>query len=96
MENEQIKQKIIDVLKQIQDAGEFQKIEITSDSCPGTELTEFDSQLWVVANTLLGEEIEGSIPDNVNVFISEDGKTCLSVEQIAERISRNLGKGVKK
>lgn len=87
-----IEKKIIDVLAQIQEAGEFQKVEITVNSCPGKDLTEFDSQIWVVANTLLGEEIEDSIPDNVNIFISEDGKTLLRVGEIAERIVRNLEK----
>ncbi|HMO80028.1 MAG TPA: hypothetical protein PKD24_04485 [Pyrinomonadaceae bacterium] len=87
-----VAKKIIDVLNQIQDAGEFQKVEITTDSCPGQELTEFDSQLWVVANTMLGEEIEDSIPDNVNIFVSEDGKSLLRVGEIAERIVRNLEK----
>ncbi len=66
---------------------------LTIDSCPGNDLTEFDSQLWVVANTLLAEEIEGSIPESVNIFVSEDGKTLLRVSEIAERIVGNLGKG---
>lgn len=87
-----IESKIIDVLNQIQEAGEFQKVEITIDSCPGEDLTEFDSQIWVVANTLLGEEVADSIPDNVNIFISEDGKSLLRVGEIAERIVRNLEK----
>lgn len=87
-----IEKKIIDVLTQIQEAGEFQQVEITVDSCPGKDLTEFDSQLWVVANTILGEEIENSIPENVNIFVSEDGKSLLRVGEIAERIIRNLEK----
>jgi len=91
-----IQQKIIDVLTQILDAGDFQKVRLATDSCPGTELNEFDSQLWVVANTLVGEEIADSIPDNVNIFISEDGKKFLSVSEVAERIAENLEKGGKK
>lgn len=86
-----IEKKIIDVLNQIQEAGEYQKVELTADSCPGQELTEFDSQIWVVANTILGEEIEDSIPDNVNIFVSEDGRS-LRVGEIAERIVCNLEK----
>jgi len=85
-----IEKKIIDVLNQIQEAGEYQKVAITTNSCPGQELTEFDSQIWVVANTILGEEIEDSVPDNVNIFVSDDGKSLLRVGEIAERIIRNL------
>ena len=95
IETDLIKQKIIYVLKQIQEAGDFKEVEIATDSCPGKVLTEFDSQLWVVANTMLGEEIADSIPDNVNIFVSEDGKRPLSIDEISERIAKNLKKGGK-
>ncbi len=88
-----IARKIIDVLKQIQRDGDFEEMEITMDSCPGQELTEFDSQLWITANVLIAAELEGSIPDDVNIFTSQDGKGFLSVREVAERIAATIENG---
>ncbi|MBA2749372.1 MAG: hypothetical protein H0U45_11690 [Tatlockia sp.] len=87
MNNEkEISDKLIEILNMIQESGDFEKIEITGTTCPIRDMPQFDSQLWITAITILGEELDTAIPDDINIFLSEDGKRHLTIEEIVERV----------
>jgi len=79
-------EKIIQVLKKIQEEGGFEQIEINLETNPVKDMPEFDSQLWIVAITILAEELQIVIPNNLNIFISENGEESPNIEEIAQRI----------
>lgn len=85
-------EKIIQVLKRIQEEGSFEVIEINSKTNPVKDMPEFDSQLWVVAITILSEELEIEIPNNLNIFISDNGDQSPNIDEIAQRILDALQK----
>jgi hypothetical protein len=93
MDDQLLIEKIINVLTNIQEEGLFTKVELTVDSCPIMELPEFDSQIWVTAVTMIGNELEVSIPLSENIFRSEDGAECLKIREVAERILQLTKKG---
>ncbi len=88
----EISEKLIEILIMIQESGDFEKIEITPTTCPIRDMPQFDSQLWITAISMLGEGLEINIPDDINIFLSEDGKRRLTIEEIVERVTSTAKK----
>jgi hypothetical protein len=88
--------KVVEVVERIQEEGEFEKTGIDFGSCPVKDVPEFDSQLWIVAIIMIAEELEVTIPDNVNIFLTEDGTESLNIEAIAQKILDCSQKGDRK
>lgn len=87
---ELIIEKTIQVLKRIQKEGNFELIEINAKTNPVKDMPEFDSQLWIVAITILAEELEIEIPQNLNIFVSDSGESSPNIEEIAQKILDTL------
>lgn len=92
LESTVVEEKIISVLTQIQREGCFTPINLTKQECPVKAIPEFDSQIWIVAITILAEELCIDIPNNRNIFMSLDGKNAQSVRQIAKELADLGGK----
>ena len=57
--------------------------------CGRSETWEgFDSKIWPVAIGILAGEIGIEIPDDVNIFVSEDGETALSIDQVVAAVCK--------
>jgi hypothetical protein len=73
LSRESVQAKIIEVLTRIQEEGNFTPVKLTKEMCPVKVMPEFDSQLWIVAITILSDELDLDIPENRNIFLSSDG-----------------------
>jgi len=85
-----VAKKIIDTLGRLQEAGGFSEAYLRESSCPVAELQEFDSQLWVLAMTLIADELDIEISDSENIFVSSDGGN-LDIATIARNVLSKAG-----
>ncbi len=86
MERAKIVEKIISVLTRIQDEGGFEPVVLVDESTPLDLYTEFDSQIWVTAMTIILAELGIDLSLSENIFRSSDGQEKLNVGQVADRI----------
>ena len=93
----EVKDKLVRVLRTIQELGGFADgVTIGEDTIPLEDLEEFDTQVVPIAITLLAKELGAEIPNNENVFLSADGRAALSVEAVCGRVADIVNKGKKK
>ena len=78
-----LKEKLIDVLVQIQADSGLECPAPTGATKPVEELPKFDSKVWPVATTILATEIDATIPDDVNIFVDETTKLPRSIDETA-------------
>lgn len=81
-----VRTRLIDVLKLIQEESGQPEMEITETTCPVVDLIGFDSKLWPVSMGMLADELDIDIPLNVNIYLTPDGKRKLTIKEIAERV----------
>lgn len=93
MDINDVRQRLIDVLRLIQEDGGYPDVEITDRTCPVLDLEGFDSKLWPVSIAMLSDELEIEIPLDVNIYFSPDGKRRLTVAEIASRVATLAPKG---
>lgn len=86
MNIEVIKTKLKKVLENIQEISELECPLINDKTIPVRELPQFDSKIWPVATSLIADELEIIIPNDINIFCNEGSQDQLSIEQIAEKI----------
>lgn len=91
-----VKQKLIEILKQIQVDSDLECPTLTGTIKPVESIPRFDSKVWPVATTLLATEIGQSIPDEVNIFVDEESKLPRSIDEIAAFVSDLIEKLSKK
>jgi len=87
-----LRQKLIDVLCQIQIDSGLECPTLTGATKPVGSIPKFDSKVWPVATTILAIEIGASIPDDVNIFIDDATKQPRSVDEIAAFVYELLAK----
>jgi hypothetical protein len=90
LDEKTVTEKIIDTLGQLQEAGGFSEVRLQETSCPAADLEEFDSQLWVLAMTLIADELDIEIADSENIFVSSDGGH-LDIATIARNVLSKSG-----
>ena len=78
-----LKEKLIAVLSQIQADSGLECPALTGASKPLENLLNFDSKVWPAATTILATEIDGTIPNDVNIFIDATTKLPRSIDEIA-------------
>jgi hypothetical protein len=83
VDGNQIKEKLIVVLKEIQTDSGLECPVLTGKTKPVGEIPKFDSKVWPVATTILASEIAATIPDDVNIFVHDTSKLPRSVDEIA-------------
>ncbi len=82
-----LKEKLIDVLGQIQSDSGLECPEPTGAIKPIENLPKFDSKVWPVATTILA-----TIPDDVNIFVDETTKLPRSIDETAVFVCNLLRK----
>ena len=83
-----IKARLAAVLESIQAASSLPCPPITGTLRPATELKDFDSKVWPYAIGTLAADLGIIIPDDANIFVSDDGETALTVDEIAACVAR--------
>jgi len=78
-----VKSTLIEVIQEIQRDSGFQEVSLTGTTCPANDIEGFDSPIWLDATGMLAECLGGTIPDGINIFLSEDGKQNLTIDEIA-------------
>jgi acyl carrier protein len=83
-------QHVCEVLAEVQGLSGYPAPTLTLDSKPIGDLPGFDSLSSIEATVLLEQKL-GRELDSESVFISEDGRHALNVNQIAHRVCDLLG-----
>jgi hypothetical protein len=85
MSLDSVKVGIIEVLKEIGAASGYggQPLDVTT--CPTKDLAWFDSLIWPVSLVMLSDKFGVGIPNDANIYKSDDGKS-LSIGEAADRL----------
>ncbi|KOP24975.1 hypothetical protein AMR41_16210 [Hapalosiphon sp. MRB220] len=84
MTPEDVKVKLIEVLQEMQNDSGYEGQPITETTCPIDDLGWFDSLLYPVAITMLASVLNVNIPNDKNIFLSEDGTQRLTISELAD------------
>lgn len=76
-----VQSKLVEVLQTIQVASGLECPVINSSTRPVEDLPQFDSKIWPVAVGMLAAELGVTIPDDVNIFRQEKGRTPLTISE---------------
>lgn len=90
MKPEDVKAKLVEVLKQIQAISNETCPEIGDDTRPVDELPKFTSKVWPVAAGMLGVALGKSIPAEANLFVDEDSKKPLAIGETVMLVMKML------
>ena len=90
MTPEDVKVKLIEVLEEIQNDSGYGGQQITGTTCSINDLGWFDSCLWPVAISMLASTLNVNIPNDKNIFLSEDGKRRLIINESADVVCNIL------
>jgi acyl carrier protein len=93
MELQTIVSALMDVVQTIQRAVGDDKSDVSGSTCPVTDIPSFDSIICVQAIYMLTETLSVEIADNVNIFVSGDGKQFLTIDQASAVVYEGLTKG---
>lgn len=91
MDKQQIVDKVVQTVAEIQEASGRSTVGIGLSTRPVGGLEGFDSLNGVEATVMLSDSLGVNIPEDCNPFISKDGKRALSVGEIADSLGTYLG-----
>ncbi|MDX6498680.1 MAG: hypothetical protein QOG23_1940 [Blastocatellia bacterium] len=83
MDENNVTEKLIEVLQEIQSNSGYDSEGIAPETCPLVDLEGFDSQLWPVAISMLAKTLGVKIPNNKNIYVSDDGTQRLTIKESA-------------
>ncbi|MEJ5205975.1 hypothetical protein NK318_01155 [Acinetobacter junii] len=86
MNKSTIKSVLIDVLHDVQEAGNHEHPPLSNDVIPLCDLPNFDSKIWPIAVVLIGEKLGVDFPVDINVFKNEENCEPLNIEQITAKV----------
>lgn len=81
MDSKIVREKLVEVLKNIQVLSGEPCPEIEEGTRPVEALPKFTSKVWPVAAGMLGLALGKSIPCETNIFVDEQTKAPLSISQ---------------
>lgn len=90
MEANFIKSKLIEVLQSVQALSGEDCPAIDGATKPAEALPKFTSKVWPVAAGMLGIAIGKSIPCEANIFVDEDTKMPLAINQTVALVLKIL------
>lgn len=93
MSSEDVEVKLIEVFQEIQSDSGYQATQITGTTCPITDLEGFDSLLCIEAIGMLADKLNVEIPNGNNIFLSEDGKRWLTIEESVAVVCEIVNRG---
>jgi hypothetical protein len=96
MTPENVKVKLIEVFKEIQSDSGYEGQPITETTCPINDLAWLDSYLCPVAITMLATELNVNIPNDKNIFLSEDCTRRLTINESADVVCEIVSKEEKR
>jgi hypothetical protein len=85
---DKVRKKLILLLTDIQNSSGYQPKNISGSTCPLRELEGFDSMVSVASIGELATVLEIDIPYDKNIYISQDGKRLLTVDEVAAEVCR--------
>ncbi|MBB3360474.1 MULTISPECIES: hypothetical protein [unclassified Novosphingobium] len=85
-----IKTKLIEVLQTVQSLSGEECPEIDGGTKPAEALPKFTSKVWPVAAGMLGIALGKSIPCEANIFVDEDTKAPLAINQTVALVLKIL------
>lgn len=88
----EVENKLIKILAQIQRDSGYDSVDICGTTNPFRELAGYDSQISVATICELATVLDVDIPNNKNIFISDDNKQLLTVREIAKKVCTILSK----
>jgi hypothetical protein len=92
MTSNEVEVKLIEVLQGIQSESGYDASHIGGTICPLRHLEGFDSMLWPVAICILASALGVNIPNNNNIFLSNDGKRPLTISESAAVVCEMVSK----
>lgn len=90
MDSAAVREKLVDILYQIQTKSGLECPMLTGDTKPVATLPEFDSKVWPVATTLLADGIGGNIDNDINIFFDKTTKEPLTIDEIVALVCHLL------
>lgn len=88
MERQEIVARVIETVVQVQEDSGRAFAGIDASTRPLKDVDGFDSLCGLEATELLSASLGIAIPNNRNPFVSEDGNRALSVNEVADALSR--------
>lgn len=85
-----IKAKLIEVLQSVQTLSGEDCPVIDGGTKPAEALPKFTSKVWPVAASMLGIALGKSIPCETNIFVDEDTKIPLAINQTVALVLKIL------
>ena len=85
-----VKAKLIEVLQTVQSLSGEDCPAIDGGTKPAEALPKFTSKVWPVAAGMLGIALGKSIPCEANIFVDEDTKTPLAINQTVALVLKIL------
>lgn len=93
MNSKDVEVKLVEVLQDIQSTSGYSGNLISGTTCPLNDLEGFDSLLWLVAISMLATELSINIPNDINIFVSKDGKRRLTISESVAMVCKIAEKG---
>lgn len=90
MDANTVKAKLIEVLRHVQSLGGEDCPAIEGGTKPAEALPNFTSKVWPVAAGMLGIALGRSIPCEVNIFVDDDTKIPLAINQTVALVLKIL------
>ena len=94
MTKETIETALCECIEEIQEMSGEEAAEVSPETCPIVELEGFDSLRGVEATVLLELKLDLAIDaskGNVNLFVSPDGQSAMTIGEIVQRIIKQIG-----
>ena len=90
MDANTVKAKLIEVLQTVQSLSGEDCPAIDGGTKPAEALPKFTSKVWPVAAGMLGIALGKSIPCETNIFVDEDSKVPLAINQTVALVLKIL------
>lgn len=88
-----VKSALIEVVKDIQISSGYDGSGVSGDICPLKDLPGFDSMICTEATSMLSSTLGLVIADGANIFVSENGKRLLTIDEAAAVVCERLSRG---
>jgi acyl carrier protein len=93
MDAAEVKSALIEVVKDIQISSGYDGSGVLGGVCPLKDLPGFDSMICVEAMSMLSSALGVAISDDANIFVSENGKRLLTIDEAAAVVCKGLSRG---
>ena len=91
MTPDKVMEQLVCVLQTIQSNSGLACPPLTGSFKPIDDLEGFGSPVWLSAITMLATALDITIPDDVNIFATEDGEEPLSLDETVALVCRIVG-----